>query len=91
MEKQNNLKLPMTNAIMLRDQPVIIVKNFIRKFRKNKIGPFNFVVTQGKLHTILGASGSGKTVLIKSLIGGLKGYKGSIKLLLKEKSWQHCC
>ncbi|WP_368486569.1 ABC transporter ATP-binding protein [Spiroplasma sp. DGKH1] len=80
MRKQNITKVTNAPVIVSSKQPVIIVDNFVRKFKKNTIGPFNFTVTKGKLHTILGASGSGKTVLIKSLIGGLKGYKGSITI-----------
>lgn len=80
MRKQNITKVTNAPVIVSSKQPVIIVDNFVRKFKKNTIGPFNFNVAKGKLHTILGASGSGKTVLIKSLIGGLKGYKGSITI-----------
>ncbi|WP_253301229.1 ATP-binding cassette domain-containing protein [Spiroplasma endosymbiont of Phyllotreta cruciferae] len=36
------------------------------------------------MHAILGASGSGKTVFIKSLIGGLKGFKGDIYIFGKK-------
>ncbi|AHF58024.1 ABC transporter ATP-binding protein [Spiroplasma eriocheiris] len=68
----------MPNKLMLI--PTIQVTNFQKKFKKNIVGPFNFIVHSGKMHAILGASGSGKTVLIKSLIGGLKGFKGNITI-----------
>lgn len=56
----------------------IEVINFYKKFKKNHIGPFNLQVNKGKMHSIIGTSGSGKTVFIKSLIGGFKRYKGKI-------------
>ncbi|WP_368487052.1 ATP-binding cassette domain-containing protein [Spiroplasma sp. DGKH1] len=62
----------------------IYVKQFRQFFKSNVIGPFNFKVTTGKMHAIIGASGSGKTVFIKSLIGGYAKHSGIIKILDKD-------
>lgn len=56
----------------------IEAKNFVKKFKKQTIGPFNLKVTPGKMHAIIGLSGSGKTVFIKSLIRGIKSFSGRI-------------
>ncbi|AXF96333.1 ABC transporter ATP-binding protein [Spiroplasma phoeniceum] len=71
------------NALVLSDV-AIASRNFSKKFKNSIVGPFNFNVSRGKLHAILGASGSGKTVFIKSLIGGLKGFNGDITIFGKK-------
>ncbi|AUB31472.1 ABC transporter ATP-binding protein [Spiroplasma floricola] len=62
----------------------IEVINYIKKFKKNKVGKFSFQVTEGKITALLGSSGSGKTVLINSIIGCYKKYSGNI--LINNKS-----
>lgn len=63
---------------MMKDK--IESTNFLKKFRKTNIGPFNIKVGSGKIHAIVGLSGSGKTVFIKSLINGINTFKGIIKI-----------
>ncbi|WP_338967235.1 ABC transporter ATP-binding protein [Spiroplasma endosymbiont of Lonchoptera lutea] len=58
----------------------IEAKNFIKSFKKNIVGPFNLQVNPGKIHAIIGLSGSGKTVFIKSLIRGINSFKGTISI-----------
>lgn len=73
------------NELVLRDV-AIASRNFSKKFKNSIVGPFNFNVSRGKLHAILGSSGSGKTVFIKSLIGGLKGFYGDITIFGKKST-----
>lgn len=74
----------MNNNALVVSEVAISSRNFTKKFKNSVVGPFNFNVGRGKLHAILGASGSGKTVFIKSLIGGLKGFKGDISIFGKK-------
>ncbi|QHX36795.1 ATP-binding cassette domain-containing protein [Spiroplasma sp. BIUS-1] len=59
---------------------LITFENFEKVFKNNKIGPINFKVRKGKVLGLLGDSGSGKSVLINSLIGTIKKFKGNINV-----------
>ncbi|QGS52223.1 ABC transporter ATP-binding protein [Spiroplasma tabanidicola] len=55
-------------------------KNYIKKFKKNAIGPLNFQIKKGKITAILGASGSGKSVAIKTMIGAITNFSGDVNI-----------
>lgn len=60
---------------------VIEVENLSKSFNGNNIfKEINFDLYQGESIVIIGASGSGKSVLLKNIIGLLKPDKGSIKI-----------
>ncbi|WP_342259161.1 ABC transporter ATP-binding protein [Spiroplasma endosymbiont of Dioctria linearis] len=68
-------------------EKLIVFDNFLKKFKSNKIGPISFQIEKGKICGLLGTSGSGKTVILNSLLGIIKKYKGSILIdKLKRKS-----
>ena len=60
---------------------IIEVRNLSKKFDKNIVlQDINFDLYEGESLAIIGASGSGKSVLLKNIIGLLKPDKGSIKI-----------
>ena len=60
---------------------VIEVKNLSKKFDKNIVlKDINFDLYEGESLAVIGASGSGKSVLLKNIIGLLKPDQGSIKI-----------
>mgnify|MGYP002884782456 FL=1 len=64
---------------------IIEVKNLTKSFDNNIIlKNVNFRLLEGESLAIIGASGSGKSVLLKNIIGLLKPDKGSIKINSKE-------
>lgn len=66
-------------------EPVIEIKNLKKSFgEKVVLSDFNLSIEQGKNVVILGKSGSGKSVLIKCIIGLLKPDSGSIHVLGKD-------
>jgi phospholipid/cholesterol/gamma-HCH transport system ATP-binding protein len=63
------------------NKKVIEVRNLSKKFDKNIVlQDINFDLCEGQSLAIIGASGSGKSVLLKNIIGLLKPDKGSIKI-----------
>lgn len=65
----------------VKTAPVIVIKNLRKSFGDNVIlEDFNLSIEQGKNIVILGKSGSGKSVLIKCIIGLLKPDSGSIHI-----------
>jgi phospholipid/cholesterol/gamma-HCH transport system ATP-binding protein len=63
------------------NKKVIEVRNLSKKFDKNIVlQDINFHLCEGESLAIIGASGSGKSVLLKNIIGLLKPDKGSIKI-----------
>ena len=92
MEKRNNKKV------------IIKVSGLSKSFNNNIVlKNINFQLLEGESLAIIGASGSGKSVLLKNIIGILQPDKGSIvinetemvnlprnlkeKILLTEKSY----
>jgi phospholipid/cholesterol/gamma-HCH transport system ATP-binding protein len=76
--KRNNLTNPDTNT-------VLEVNNLYKSFGEKKVlQDFNMVLNPGENLVVLGKSGSGKSVLIKCIIGLIKPDKGSIKVLGSE-------
>jgi phospholipid/cholesterol/gamma-HCH transport system ATP-binding protein len=64
------------------DQPVISVRHLYKSFGSNKVlSDFNLVVNKGENVVVLGKSGSGKSVLIKCIIGLLRPDSGEINVL----------
>ena len=60
---------------------IIEVRNLSKKFDNNIVlEDINFDLYEGESLAIIGASGSGKSVLLKNIIGLLKPDKGSIKI-----------
>ncbi|MFA4870134.1 MAG: ATP-binding cassette domain-containing protein [Pedobacter sp.] len=64
-----------------KKEPVIIIKDLVKAFGDKKIlDGFNLTVEKGTNVVILGKSGSGKSVLIKCIIGLLQSDSGSINV-----------
>jgi phospholipid/cholesterol/gamma-HCH transport system ATP-binding protein len=62
--------------------PVITIAHVFKRFGLNVVlNDFNLVVNKEENVVVLGKSGSGKSVLIKCIIGLLKADKGSINVL----------
>jgi phospholipid/cholesterol/gamma-HCH transport system ATP-binding protein len=68
-------------------EPVIIIKDLVKAFGDKKIlDGFNLTVKKGTNVVILGKSGSGKSVLIKCIIGLLQSDSGSIHVFKENIS-----
>ena len=65
----------------LNNKTIIEVKNLTKSFNDTMVlNNINFKLFEGESLAIIGASGSGKSVLLKNIIGLLKPDKGSIKI-----------
>lgn len=68
-----------------KGEEVISVRNLYKSFGENKVLiDFNLTLYSGENVVVLGKSGSGKSVLIKCIIGLLKPDKGNIEVLRKN-------
>lgn len=66
-------------------KPVLVIKNLYKSFGNNKVLiDFNMQIAAGESVVVLGKSGSGKSVLIKCIIGLLEPDNGSIELFEKN-------
>jgi phospholipid/cholesterol/gamma-HCH transport system ATP-binding protein len=64
------------------NDPVISVRNVFKTFHQNEVlKGFNFDLRKGETLVILGRSGSGKSVLIKCIIGLMRPDSGTINVL----------
>ncbi|ARU91300.1 ABC transporter ATP-binding protein [Spiroplasma clarkii] len=70
---------------------MIEFKNYFKDYKNFKLGPINVHVQAGKTTAILGLSGSGKSIMINSIIGSIKKYKGDILIndISRKKSGNH--
>ncbi len=65
----------------LNNKIIIEVKNLTKTFNETMVlNDINFKLFEGESLAIIGASGSGKSVLLKNIIGLLSPDKGSIKI-----------
>ncbi|MGE5395127.1 MAG: ABC transporter ATP-binding protein [Candidatus Saccharibacteria bacterium] len=79
MEDQNTYKSPDA------EEPVILVKDLYKSFEElDVLKGVNLSVYKGENVVVLGKSGSGKSVLIKILVGLLKPDRGEVIVLGKE-------
>lgn len=63
-------------------EQVLVIQNLYKAFGNNQVLiDFNLEITRGESVVVLGKSGSGKSVLIKCIIGLLKPDKGNIIML----------
>jgi ABC-2 type transport system ATP-binding protein len=60
---------------------ILKVIDFKKNYKQNQgiIKPVSFSVTENSIHAILGLNGTGKTTIIKAIIGAIHNYKGSIE------------
>lgn len=71
--------------LVMEDEPVIQLRNVYKSFGNNHVlKDINLDLNKGENLVVLGKSGSGKSVLIKCIIGLIKPDKGSIKVLGKN-------
>ena len=60
---------------------ILVINHLYKAFGKNKVLiDFNLKIEKGESVVVLGKSGSGKSVLIKCIIGLLKPDKGNIEM-----------
>ena len=70
---------------LLQAAQVLIIHNLCKSFGDNHVlVEFNLELIKGESVVVLGKSGSGKSVLIKCIIGLLKPDKGSIEMFGKS-------
>jgi phospholipid/cholesterol/gamma-HCH transport system ATP-binding protein len=75
----------MTDFPAHNSQEVIRVSNLSISFGENHVlQSFSMKVNEGENVVVLGRSGSGKSVLIKCIIGLLRADEGSIRVLNQE-------
>jgi phospholipid/cholesterol/gamma-HCH transport system ATP-binding protein len=75
----------MNTAINYNEPPVIEIENLHKAFGSNKVlRGFNLSLGQGENLAVLGKSGSGKSVLIKCIIGLEKIDKGKLIVLSQD-------
>lgn len=67
---------------LMQDAPVLVVRHVYKSFGNNHVlTDFNLELKKGESVVVLGKSGSGKSVLIKCIIGLLKPDKGDIEVM----------
>lgn len=70
---------------LLQAEQVLVIHNLYKSFGNNHVlVDFNLELIKGESVVVLGKSGSGKSVLIKCIIGLLKPDKGSIEMFGKN-------
>ncbi|WP_347275810.1 ABC transporter ATP-binding protein [Candidatus Kuenenia sp.] len=66
-------------------KPIIEIKNLYKSFNNHPVlNDINLSVQEGEIISLLGASGTGKSVLLKELIGLIKPDKGDIFVMGKN-------
>lgn len=78
-------KIETIQTPVMNDGPVIQLKNIDKSFGENHVlRDFSFDLNKGENVVVLGKSGSGKSVLIKCIIGLMKPDRGTINVLGKS-------
>lgn len=73
------------NTVASKDDAVIVVNHLFKSFGENHVlRDFNLELKKGENVVVLGKSGSGKSVLIKCIIGLIKPNSGEINVLGKS-------
>lgn len=73
------------NTEIQNKKPIIIVKDLMKSYGDNHVlNSFNLVLNEGENLIIMGKSGSGKSVLIKCIIGLEKADSGTISVMGKK-------
>lgn len=73
------------NTFSSKSEAVIVVEHLFKSFGENHVlRDFNLQLKKGENVVVLGKSGSGKSVLIKCIIGLIKPNSGRINVLGKE-------
>lgn len=68
-----------------KKKPILEIKNLNKKFGNNQVlNGFNLELFEGENIVIMGKSGSGKSVMIKCIIGLIEPDSGSIKVMGQE-------
>lgn len=81
MQEQSEIKIEQTQRL----PAIMTVKHLYKSFGKQTVlVDFNLVLGKGENVVVLGKSGSGKSVLIKCIIGLLEPDKGSIEMFRKN-------
>jgi len=71
-----------SDSAHMESQAVLVVDHLFKAFGDNEVlSDFNLVIKKGESVVVLGKSGSGKSVLIKCIIGLIRPDKGDIRLL----------
>ncbi|WP_320814428.1 ABC transporter ATP-binding protein [Flavobacterium sp.] len=69
----------------VESNPVLVIKNLNKRFGENQVlNGFNLELYEGENLVIMGKSGSGKSVMIKCLVGLIEPDSGSIKVMGQE-------
>lgn len=78
-------KTILKDAVVKGNEPVMIIRNVYKSFENNHVlVDFNLDLYKGENVVVLGKSGSGKSVLIKCIVGLLKPDKGTIEVFGKN-------
>ena len=84
IEAKENIGIVSGGSKLIRE-PVIEIEHLFKAFGENKVlNDFDMKLYKGENLAVLGKSGSGKSVLIKLIIGLLQPDKGSIKVFGKS-------
>lgn len=74
-----------TEEITTENKPILAIENLKKKFGENQVlNGFNLELYKGENVVIMGKSGSGKSVMIKCLVGLVEPDSGSIKVMNRE-------
>ncbi len=80
-EERTNLLLPDVERWTVDDGPVVVLKGVHKSFGEDKIlRGLDLEIEPGKITVIFGASGSGKTVLMKHISGLFKPEQGTVEV-----------
>lgn len=78
-------KTILKDTVIKEDEPVMVIRNVYKSFENNHVLiDFNLDLYKGENVVVLGKSGSGKSVLIKCIVGLLKPDKGTIEVFGKN-------